>query len=134
MGATIVDVAGRYLLSRPLPGATEITELLLAATVFVGLAAVCLDDGHVTVDLLTSRLPPRLAAPRLLMARLVTAAALLLVGWRLAVHGERLASYGETSVYLRLPVAPVAYAAAALCVLAAALALLLAALRRPEGG
>ena len=134
MGVTVVDVAGRYLLSRPLPGATEITELLLCATIFTGLPAVCLDDGHVTVDLVTSRLERRPAALRLAAARLVTAAALAVIGWRLAVQGGRLAGYGETSVYLRLPVAPLAFLAAGLCLGAAAAALALVALRAGEGG
>lgn len=134
MGVTVVDVVGRDLLSRPLPGATEITELLLAAVIFTGLPAVCLDDGHVTVDLLTARLGARWAALRLLAARLLTAGALGVIAWRLAVQGGRLAGYGEVSVYLRLPVAPVAYAAAGLCALAAATTLALIALRAREGG
>ena len=57
MGMTVTDVIGRYLFNAPLRGATELTELLLAAVVFLGLPAVALADEHVTVDLVTDRMP-----------------------------------------------------------------------------
>lgn len=134
MGTTVVDVVGRYLLSRPLPGATEITELLLAGVIFTGLPAICLDDGHVTVDLVTDRLPAWTRTIRLLVMRLVVAGALAVIGWRLFVQGRRLAGFGDVSVLLRLPVAPVAYAAAGLCILSALLLLVLIVTRAGEGG
>lgn len=134
MAVTVVDVTGRYVFNSPLFGAAELTELLLAAVIFSGLPAVCLDDGHVTIDLVTSRFGSGARAVQLLLVRLVTAAALGIVGWRLAVQGVRTASYGEVSTYLRLPVAPIAYTAAALCLLAALLTLVLVARRVGPGG
>jgi TRAP-type C4-dicarboxylate transport system permease small subunit len=134
MGVTVVDVVGRYFLNAPLPGASELTELLLVGVIFTGLPAVCLDDGHVTVDLLTERLAPWTKPIRLLVVRIVTIGALAVIGWRLWIQGTRLASYGEVSVYLRWPVAPVAYFAAALCLVSALLVLALIVLRADEGG
>lgn len=134
MGITVADVAGRYLFNAPIFGAAEITELLLAAVIFCGLPAVCLDDGHVTVRLLTDRLGPRARAVELGAARLFTAVALGLVAWRLAVQGQRLGSYGEVTTYLALPVAPIAYTAAALSGLAACLTLALVVTRAGHGG
>ncbi|UOM33996.1 TRAP transporter small permease [Acuticoccus sp. I52.16.1] len=134
MGVTVVDVAGRYLFNSPIFGATELTELILAAVIFCGLPAVCLDDGHVTVRLLTARLGARGRRIELAVARVLTAAALGVVAWRLAVQGMRTASYGEVTTYLRLPVGPIAYTAAALCALAAVLTLALVVLRAERGG
>lgn len=134
MGITVVDVAGRYLFTHPLFGATEMTELVLAAVIFAGLPAVCLDDGHITVDLLTTRFTQRAKAVQLVLVRLVTAGALGLIAWRLAIQGLRTASYGEVTTALRLPVAPIAYAAAALCAVAALLTLALVAMRAGPGG
>lgn len=134
MGVTVVDVAGRYLLDAPLDGANDMTQLLLAAIVFTGLPAVCLDDGHVTVDLLTSRWRGGLDAARLALARLAVALVLLVVAWRLWVHGERLLGYGERSLYLGVPTGPVAIGAGVLCALAALVALWLLVSRMPEGG
>ena len=34
---TVIDVLGRYLLSLPLPGTTEITEIILGALIFGGI-------------------------------------------------------------------------------------------------
>ena len=134
MGVTVWDVVGRYLFSAPLLGASEMTELLLATIVFVGLPAVCLDDGHVGVDLVTSRFRGRLNDLRLLAARLVVAGVLAVVAWRLYVHGTRLSSYGERSIFLHLPVGPVALAAAAMCALAVLAILALIVMRAREGG
>lgn len=134
MAVTVVDVVGRYVFSRPLLGASEMTELLLAAVVFAGLPAVCLDDGHVTVDLVTARLPRWTADIQLLVVRLVTAGALGLVAWRLAIHGGRVTSYGEVSIFLRIPVGPIAYGAAILCALGALLTLALVVMRAGPGG
>lgn len=134
MGITVVDVAGRYLFNHPVFGATELTELILAAVIFSGLPAVCLDDVHVTVRLMTTRLGPRARRVELTIARLITAAALGMIAWRLAIQGMRTASYGEVTTYLRLPVAPIAYTAAALCALAALLTLALIVLRAERGG
>ncbi|WP_211100692.1 TRAP transporter small permease [Acuticoccus sediminis] len=134
MGITVVDVAGRYLFNSPVFGATELTELVLAAVIFSGLPAVCLDDGHVTVRLFTARLGPRGKAVELAIARLITAAALGVIAWRLAIQGMRTASYGEVTTYLRLPVGPIAYTAAALCTVSALLTLTLVAMRAGRGG
>jgi TRAP-type C4-dicarboxylate transport system permease small subunit len=108
---TVVDVIGRYLLNSPLPGAAEYTELLLMAVIFIGLPAVCLDDGHVVVDLFISRLKGRAIGFQVTVARLCTAGVLGLVSWELWKHGAQLGSYGEVTVYLRAPLAPFAKAA-----------------------
>ncbi|MBP1851458.1 TRAP transporter small permease [Rhizobium halophytocola] len=117
---TVADVVGRYLFNSPLPGATELTGLLLSAVIFVGLPAVCFDEEHVTVDLLVDRLPEVLARPRLLLVRLLSAAALAVISWRLFVQGQAMAGYGEQTVSLHLPVAPVAWFCAAMTAIAAA--------------
>ena len=95
---TVIDVVGRYLFNHPLPGGTELTELLVMATIFAGLPAICLDDGHVTVDMLVSRLEGAPARVHLAAVRLIVAAVLALVAWQLWVQGLRLASYTQTKV------------------------------------
>ena len=130
---TLADVLGRYFLASPLPGASELTELLVMAIVFAGLPAICLDDGHITVDLVTSRLRGRLAVAQTMFGRLAVALMLPLVAWQLWEHGARLGTWGETTIYLHIPLAPVARAAAVLCGAAALIVLALALLRLPAG-
>ncbi|EEX14002.1 tripartite ATP-independent periplasmic [Citreicella sp. SE45] len=109
MGMTVTDVIGRYLFNAPLRGATELTELLLAAVVFLGLPAVALADEHVTVDLVTDRLP-RAAQPwRLAAAGLFSAVVLAVVAWRVWVYASQIGGYGGTTTTLAIPIAPLGY-------------------------
>lgn len=130
---TVVDVIGRYLLARPLLGAGEYTEFLLMAIIFVGLPAVCLDDGHVSVDLLTSKLRGWLAAAQLMLSRLFVGGLLALVSWRLWEHGVNLASYNELTLYLRVPVGLVAKLAAVITGISATISISMALFRLPRG-
>lgn len=62
VGVTVVDVVGRYLLNAPMAAAYELTQIALAALVFIALPMTTADDGHVEVDLVMHVLPPRVAA------------------------------------------------------------------------
>jgi TRAP-type C4-dicarboxylate transport system permease small subunit len=53
------EVAMRYLFNAPLPGHLEATQLLIAPAVFLALSWVQARRGHVGMDLLHARLPPR---------------------------------------------------------------------------
>lgn len=53
------EVTMRYLFNRPLPGHLEATQLLIAPAVFLALSWVQARRGHVGMDLLHARLPPR---------------------------------------------------------------------------
>ena len=59
IGVTCIDVIGRYLLDRPFGGAYELTQILLAAQVFVALPLTTADGGHVEVDLALHLFPRR---------------------------------------------------------------------------
>ena len=48
---TATDVIGRYVFNRPLTGAIEIVEFMMAVMVAFGIAYCALKDGHVSVDL-----------------------------------------------------------------------------------
>ncbi|RMC30813.1 TRAP transporter small permease [Paracoccus alkanivorans] len=126
---TVVDVAGRYLFNSPLSGGTELTELLVMAVVFAGLPAITLDDGHVTADLLTQHFSPTGKEWQLFCARILSAAALALGAWQLWQHGLRLASYNQTTLYLKIPMGPVAQFAAVICAASAVMVLAMALLR-----
>ncbi|MBK0328946.1 TRAP transporter small permease [Rhodobacteraceae bacterium F11138] len=130
---TLVDVLGRYFFNSPLSGGSELTELLVMAVVFAGLPAICLDDGHITVDLFTGHLRGAAHVAQTTVARLVVAIMLALIAVEMWQHGDRLASYGETTIYLRFPLGPVAWLAAAICGASALIVLFLALTRAPRG-
>lgn len=129
---TVADVIGRYLLSSPLPGAAEYTEILLMAIVFMGLPAVCLDDGHISVDLLTASLRGMAAKVQLNLGRLLVSVVLGLVSWQLWKHGAQLESYNEVTVYLRAPLGPFARATAVIAGISAIITFVMAVLRLPK--
>nr|WP_255720680.1 TRAP transporter small permease [Acuticoccus kalidii] len=107
---TVVDVVGRYVFNSPVPGAFEATEVMLALSIFAGLPIVTARGDHVTVRLLVDRAPQRV---RFVVDRVVElAVALLLAGaaYLLYERGMSLASYGDSTVLLRIPLAPVAFA------------------------
>jgi len=58
---TTFDVAGRYFLSKPIPGAIEMSEFMLAIFGILGMAYTHQAGANVKVTMLTSALPPRLA-------------------------------------------------------------------------
>jgi TRAP-type transport system small permease protein len=123
MAVTVVDVIGRYALSRPLPGAFEVTEVIMAVTIFVALPLVTLEHGHLTVSLLTDRLSPRSRRIQSGLVSLFSAAVLGLIAWRLYRHGAQLFSYGDVTIFLRLPKGPLAYVLSALAGVSALAAL-----------
>ncbi|MCR4264588.1 TRAP transporter small permease [Nitratireductor sp. ZSWI3] len=130
---TVIDVIGRYLLSSPLPGASEYTEILLMAIVFVGLPAVCLDDGHISVDLLTAGLRGAAEKLQLMAARLIVSIMLAVVAWQLWKHGSQLASYNEVTVFLRAPLGPFAQVTAVIAGICSLITFVTALLRLPKG-
>ena len=56
------DVTLRYIFNRPIPGSYEITQYMMPIVVVFGLAYCALEEGHVRVELLTSRFPVRAQA------------------------------------------------------------------------
>lgn len=121
MAMTVVDVIGRYVFNAPLRGATELTELLLAAIIFLGLIGVSLRGGHVTVDLLTNRMPGKWQPWRLAATGLFSAAVLVVVAWRIWVYADQIGGYGGSTTNLGIPIAPLGYFCAICAGVAAAL-------------
>lgn len=126
MLVTLIDVIGRYGLNRPMPGAFEMTEVMLAMTIFVALPLVTLENGHVTVSLITDWLSARARRMQGFLASAFSAAILAAVAWRLYRHGIQLSSYGDVTIFLRLPKGPIAFVMAVLAAAASLAALVLA--------
>ncbi|MGQ9369369.1 TRAP transporter small permease [Azospirillum sp. ST 5-10] len=116
---TTADVLGRDLLGQGVPGSYELTSMMLAALIFVGLPLATERDEHVMVDLIDHVLPPRWVRRLGGLTGLLSAAVLGVLAWQLAVRGASLLDEGGVTNVLRLPLAPVAYLAAVTTALAA---------------
>jgi TRAP-type C4-dicarboxylate transport system permease small subunit len=126
---TVLDVAGRYLLAAPVPGAFELTQVLLALIIFAGLPLVSARDGHVTITIADRWFGPRAGAVRDRLVALVGCTVSGVIAWRLWVLAGRLAEYGDEFEFIGVPRAVVAYPMSALAGVSA-LVLLAKAVRR----
>jgi TRAP-type transport system small permease protein len=106
---TFVDVVARYVFSRPLRGAFEVTELMLVVLIFAGLPLVSFSDEHALMDFIDRILAPR--AQRLLerAVQLVCAAVMLLLAWLIWLKANRIAAYGDATDVLRILYGPFVY-------------------------
>jgi TRAP-type transport system small permease protein len=122
---TLVDVTGRKFFSHSLPGALELTELLMVTVIFAALPLVSLRSEHVVFDSLDRWLPAwalrwQQALVNLLCAALL--AGLSFVMWQKAVQ---MAEFGDTTAQLKLTLAPFVQGMSVLLGITAAVHLLL---------
>lgn len=121
---TCVDVIGRYVFDRPLSGAFELTELLLAALVFLTLPLTTERKEHIEVDLVAAVAPQRFNQVLTAMAGLFSAAVLATLAWRLASHAFSSYEDGAVTNALSIPYAPFGYLASFSCLVSAFIAFL----------
>ena len=114
MWMTVVDVTGRKFFNNSLPGGLEMTEILMVCVIFAGLPLVSWRGEHVVFDTFDRVTPAWLREVQLRAVHVLCFATFCWLAWLMVGKGERFASYGETTSYLRLPLYPVAYTMAAL--------------------
>lgn len=111
---TFADVLGRYVFSSPIRGSVEIIEFSMALVIFTALPLVTRTRSHVTVSLIDGLVTGRSQRIKTMLCDAVSAFALGVLTWRLAVQGmDDLASSSATLV-LGLPHAPLSFALTAL--------------------
>ena len=109
MALTFVDVVARYLFSRPMRGAFELTELTLLVLIFAGLPLVSHADEHVTMDFIDRILPARLVGAWSRAMHGVCAALMFFLTWQIWIKAGRISGYGDTTDTLRILVGPFVY-------------------------
>lgn len=130
---TTADVTGRYFFNSPILGTVELTQLMLAALVFLSLPVVCWREEHVSVDLLDAVFPPRLIWIRQVIVNLIVTGALWLMAGRVWALGERAMQWGDVTEFLRIPNGYLIYLMAIMLAASAALTLLRALFYLLEG-
>lgn len=125
---TFADVIARNALNRPIAGATELSEIALVGVTFMLYPLAAWQKRHIVVDLLDNMMPPLVRRLQAAAAGLLGALLFAVLAWRLDLRGDRLATFGDVTPYLKLPLAPVYYFMAILSALTA-LAFLVTAVR-----
>jgi TRAP-type C4-dicarboxylate transport system permease small subunit len=118
MSVTFVDVLGRYLFNRPLPGAYELIAFMMPLMIFAILPRVCYREDHVTVDLLDGFAPSSWRRWQASAVSLVGAAVIGVLAWRLFVQAVDNGRNDEVSTEHLWPLSIFGYFMAAMSVLA----------------
>jgi TRAP-type C4-dicarboxylate transport system permease small subunit len=125
MALTLVDVAGRKLFSHSVTGSLEVTEILMVVVIFAALPLVSLHGEHVVFDSLDHLMPAWMRRVQQGLVDLACAAALGALAWLMWDKATQMASYGDTTAQLQLPLGPFVGLMALLCGLTALVHLLL---------
>jgi TRAP-type C4-dicarboxylate transport system permease small subunit len=125
MGLTLVDVVGRKFFNHSLTGSLEVTEILMVVVIFAALPLVSLHGEHVVFDSLDHLMPPWLRRLQQGLVDLLCAGALAALAWLMWDKAMQMASYGDTTAQLQLPMGPFVGLMAVLCGLTALMHLLL---------
>jgi TRAP-type C4-dicarboxylate transport system permease small subunit len=109
MGLTFVDVVARYVFSRPIAGAFELTELLLLVLIFAGLPLVTYADEHAVMDFIDRPLGPRGTDVLQRMVQVLCAATMGLLAWLVWLKADRIWAYRDATDVLRIVYGPFVY-------------------------
>lgn len=121
---TFIDVCGRNLVNRPVSGASELTEILLAGVIFLMLPRVALRRQHIVIDLIDQFVTRRAHATLNVFAALLSTVLFSIVGWQMWIQGNKALGYADSTPVLNVPIAPVLYGIAVLAGFSAAAFLL----------
>jgi TRAP-type C4-dicarboxylate transport system permease small subunit len=109
MVLTVIDVLGRFVFNKPVPGSFEMMEFSLAILVFTATPLVTWDRGHITVTLLDNLFRGHARRIQRSFVLSVSALAIAIICWRMWDQGNRLDVTGAITGYLEWPIAPVAW-------------------------
>ena len=97
------SVAARALWSKPVPGDVEITQMLIAVAISLGLPWCQWRRANIIVDFFTQHLRPALTRRLDAAGCLLLAVMGLLLAWRSGAGAMAVQAAGETSMVLALP-------------------------------
>ena len=119
---TFADVVGRYFFAQPLPGGHVLVQCLVCMLVFTGLPIVVKDDKHLRVRLLDARMASRWQHWRDVAVSFVTFACLAVLAGQMYWQAGYFTDNGEYFESIRIPLAWMAWYAAAVTTIAAVFA------------
>lgn len=106
---TFVDVAGRNLFNKPLTGASELTEILLALVIFLMLPQVARRNEHIVIDLIDQICSPTVRKVLDAFACVLASIMFGLIAWQCWILANRAIGYGDSTAALQIPVGPILY-------------------------
>ena len=117
MFLTVADVVGRRFLNKPVTASYEISEMLLVIVMFSTIAYCQLLRGHVSIDLLVSRLRQKTQAVINSLVYIIFLVTFGILSWQLYIYAIELVEKNWVTGTILLPVYPFAFIAAIGCTL-----------------
>ena len=105
----IGDIIGIKIFSAPIPGGIELVGFLGVVVTGFAVAYTQVRHGHIMVDIIVSKFPPRLATIIHLLTLVMSMVFFTLLAWRSFDYGWVLQSSGEVSMTQRIPFYPFVY-------------------------
>jgi TRAP-type C4-dicarboxylate transport system permease small subunit len=124
LALVVADIVGIKALSRPIPGGIEVTAFLGVVVVGFAIAFVQVLHGHIQVDFIIMKLPPRARAAIEILTTFLGIAFFIILAWRSLDYGRIVQTTGEVSMTQRIPFYPFIYGLA-FCYLVTFLVLIL---------
>ncbi len=121
MVLTFVDVLGRQTIDRPVPAGFEVTELMMAFTVYLGLPLVCARREHITIGLLDRLFKGSLKRAQHFVLNLLMGGLSVVWAREVWIQGDSLAAANELMMFLQIQTSTFVYAMALLTIVAAAI-------------
>ncbi|HEX2117074.1 MAG TPA: TRAP transporter small permease [Alphaproteobacteria bacterium] len=100
---TVADILIRTVKGGGILGTTDLVQLLVMAAAFCAIPYGFFADTHVSVDLLTDGLPPRVLAVVKGVSALLGAVLLIGIAWYGGIQAKLEAGYGDTSSTIEIP-------------------------------
>jgi len=107
MVLTCADVIGRYFFNAPITGALEASEILMGVLIFAALPLASRHEGHITIDILDQVTPRKVLRIQTALMSLVASAFMGFLGYRMWVYASKLVEYGDRTMMLKIPLAPI---------------------------
>ena len=106
MFLTAADVAGRYFFNRPISGALEVVEFLMAIIVPCCIAYCAQQRSHVAVDLIVDHFPKTARSVCHFLVTLPSIGFILLICWQNYLYIFETSESNMTSAVLQIPAYP----------------------------
>jgi TRAP-type transport system small permease protein len=132
MFITTLDVLGRSLLNKPLPGGVEITEMMLAALIFCALPLVSKSREHIVIDTFDFAMSKRFKRACDVLADIVSGFIMCGVGYLIVRRALRIMEDRDYTSVLHIPYAPVAWLIVVMVIITAGVHFALVFVPHPE--
>ena len=122
LALTVGDIFGIKLCQagvpffRPIPGGIEVVAFLGVVVTGFAIAYTQVLRGHIRVEFVTMRLPPRAQAVIAAFVALLGLALFILLGWQSVEYGLSLQATGTVSMTQKIPFYPFVHAIAFCCI------------------